>query len=404
MISKITLILIFLLISIRLFSQSGVVIEKSTITSEERRVQKIEDEIEQIQIGWKKDFHELFHNPKYSPANKHNGMTKAQLQEVIRKNESALYFIQVTDLQGKCERINQLKKNINRHSGDECSAINNRVNKLKSDNAWANEQLRKLGIKNSQENFAREKHQIDINKLDNEISELDKLLASDNEELKNYKKNNTRSLDDFLSEKGDDVLNKSSKRKSNNLDALLTSSNNKKTAKGNSLDDLLLTNDTGGKNNGLDKSLSVSSTKSSHKVISKNNLQGVVNGSGDILIPFKEWKIIEFKMGIAKVKKKIESRSFCSVTHTAYKEGFVDNSGEFIDGYKISFSEYRESRPNRVFLRARQTDPNESYEQRVARERAAEREKARREREEKIRIKQCRIEVNQWKRSIISKY
>ena len=81
---------------------------------------------------------------------------------------------------------------------------------------------------------------------------------------------------------------------------------------------------------------------SDFKIDYKNGLTGVINGRGKVLIPYKEWKILEYKMGIAKVRKQGETTN-CNGTWTAYKEGFVNKTGEFIDDFEIDFEFYADS-------------------------------------------------------------
>ena len=58
----------------------------------------------------------------------------------------------------------------------------------------------------------------------------------------------------------------------------------------------------------MDNLISEASDDADFTIDSKNGLTGVINGSGKVLIPYKDWKIVEYKMGIAKVRKNIERK------------------------------------------------------------------------------------------------
>ncbi len=386
-------LLFFIITAFEGFSQ-GSIQEAREVTAEEKRVQNIEKQIRDIRDGMSKDYDYFFDHYflSFNP-----GMTdKKQLNQMIQRNTEALNFAMSADLQGKCSKINQLRKSINQYENDACSSIDNKINKLRANNIWADQRLKGLDKQSADNVAAKEQHENEIKNLDAQINDLDALLEANETEIKTYNKSNTNtSLDDFLithknTTKQTDFLDTPTSNGNNDLDDILSNSNGKSddfladTKNSDNLDDFL---NTGG-----------DATESDFKIDYKNSLTGVIDSQGKVLIPYKDWKVTEYKMGIAKVRKLIEKRKFCTAIYVAYKVGFVDNSGDFIDGYEIDFSE--DSFHDYPGLVIHATSNNLTYAERVAIERKRERKKL----EAQKKRKQCRLDAIQWEKSIISQY
>jgi len=398
---KILITLLFLLTIIGMSAQS-VTQEAQDLTPEQKRVHNVESKIEKIKLTYSKDYSYFFDN--YPVYNTSERMTKEELNKFIQKNKEALYFAQTKGLQEKCEQINQLKKSINQYSWDECSNINTKIEKLRSNNNWAEEKLKKLNIstdeKKQSEITEKEQHERDMRNLDKQINDLDAILAAENAELeKQEKKSKNLSLDDYLAKSGrqssnnlDDILNNSNSNanNSNNLDDLLESSNNSNGGS-NNLDDMLANS---GNTNASDDFLNTgSSNENDYKIDYKNGLYGVIDSRCKILIPYKNWEIVEYKMGIAKVKSFFKKYENGDCSCQAWKTGFVDDTGEFIDGFEFTFIDHTSGLKSMLYLTA--GDISESERKRIRRERIKFNE---------LKVKKCKVKTAQWKKSIIANY
>ena len=139
----------------------------------------------------------------------------------------------------------------------------------------------------------------------------------------------------------------------------------------------------------------------------------MVDDKGNILIPYREWEIKEYDLGIAKVLLKIASKTACSIIY-AYKTGFVGSDGNFIGGFQIDFDEFEpQAAPNLTIIHRtenpyRGTTNRAKYDAWEAQQRADERRRQReaeqKKKEEELKRKQCQQAANEWKRSIISRY
>lgn len=180
-------------------------------------------------------------------------------------------------------------------------------------------------VKNAENNVRNGKNRLseidnkqqDKQKLNQQMLELDRELQGlknksktiDNE-LSSYK-TNSKNINDFLAAKTSksnknnvDFLSKETKTNSNNTDFLSKTSTN-------------------------DDFISKKTEKEDYTIDYKDGQQGVVSKSGKLLIPYKNWKIVEYKGGIAKVNIDLDSYSCTGNSLIAYKEGFVDASGNF---------------------------------------------------------------------------
>jgi len=387
---------LFLLVTINISAQS-VTQEAKDLTPEQKRVQNVESKIEKIKLTYSKDYSYFFDN--YPVCNTSERMAKEELNKFIQKNKKALYFAQTKGLQEKCEEINRLKKSINQYQWDECSNINSKIDKLRSNNNWADEKLRKLNIGTAE----KDNHESDMSYLDNQVNDLDAILAAEKAELgKQTKKSKDVSLDDFLASKNSNASQGDFLDETNNSagsDDFLDEINNSS----GSIDFL----DNSGNNNTDDFLSSDNGTTSENnfEIDYKNSLYGVIDSKGKILIPYKNWKIVEYKMGIAKIKKLIATHKCSSWTYdfdipyvNAYLVGFVGSDGEFIDGATVEFNSGRQNTIYIVSERAR-ADFN-SWSEYEAYKRSVEASTRKKE----LKKKQCEVDAALWKKSIITNY
>lgn len=402
----------------------SVIQEAAPMTEEQKRVKKIRQEIAKVEASFAKGYEQLdglyF---KYRPNEAVLNPTKGKLEQKLQNIEQMQYEIKRLNLKELCTQINALRSSIGEKQ-NECSSLAGRVNKLDESHRRVRNDLAALQKKQGEEATDKMIHEKDLKNLDKEIASLDAILASS----KSSPPKKSKSLDDFLLEKSktkstnslDAMLTSSANKKttkSNSLDDMFASSGNKKSTKSNSLDAMLQGSNSKSTGNGLDDLIIASSNETDFKIDYKNGLSGVINSKGKILIPYKDWRIREYKMGIAKVLIAAESFSCSQVKYAnilhAYKSGFVDKQGDFIDGFEIVIEEERVSRPLTltVVKKSQSMGLTESYEQYQARlerekreEERGKREKERREKQDEIDRKKCRIDKENWKKSIIAKY
>lgn len=398
-----------LLISSLNFSSYGqsVIQESAQMTAEQKRVQTVKQEIRKLQTDYAKADEQFSAvESKLRPYEVVLNPTREKLDKKLQDIEQTQYEMQKLNLKQTCNQIYTLQKSIGVNSNSSC--LEGKIKRLDEKHKEIRNQIAGLQKKQGEEATSKIEHENDLSNLDKEISSLDAMLA--NSKAPTTK---SKSLDDFLTEKGktktksskslDDMLSSSNNKKttkSKSLDDMLSSSNAKNATKSKSLDAMLGSSSKNSKSNSLDNLISEASDDTDFTIDSKNGLAGVINSQGKVLIPYNDWEIVEYKMGIAKVRKKGETIS-CSGTYTAYKEGFVDNKGEFIDGFEVTFSNQGNSsyKPLTIYMNTGKTAAEKEANDRYY-ERRIEREK----KEKEIKRKQCEIEINNWKRSIIAKY
>tara|TARA_B110000046_G_C13002698_1_gene402927 strand:+ start:69 stop:1241 length:1173 start_codon:yes stop_codon:yes gene_type:complete len=158
-------------------------------------------------------------------------------------------------------------------------------------------------------------HQAEMNLLDKELQEVtnnSKNLSAQLDAINN--KNTSTSLDDFLASNNSNTSNDFLAEPASNNDDFLNGS-----SKGSS-----------------DDFLSETNHSTDFKITSKDGLTGVVNAKGNVLIPFKSWSIVEYKMGIAKVSTVVANKSFNAGSCVGFanakitKMGFVNSLGDYI--------------------------------------------------------------------------
>ncbi|MCL7765363.1 hypothetical protein MPF19_18225 [Polaribacter sp. Z014] len=374
-----------------------VIQESAPMTAEQKRIQKVEAEIRKLEDDYDKSKTQHEKNTLGLFPNSFSLKSDKKFLNQKKKDiQAVLYSIQESGLKEKAKQIDILSRSIgNKFSYSK--ALQNRIDVYDENIRKINNHLSGVQKKEGEEATNKIKQEIEISSLDKEISNLDALLK----ESKVEESRKSKSLDDFLTEKGKTNTARTKTKSSNSLDDMLSSSTNKKVSKSNSLDDMLGSNTNSSKESGLDDLISTTSDDTDFKIDYKNGLTGIISSRGKVLIPYRDWEIVEYKMGIAKVRKKGETKS-CYWSCTSYQEGFVDVNGEFIDGFEIDFSCYKNSggQPLVIIM----TKSGRTYDEIQADERAAKRRKELKRKKNEIQRKKCEIEINNWKRSIKSRY
>jgi len=157
----------------------------------------------------------------------------------------------------------------------------------------------------------------------------------------------------------------------------------------------------------------------SFEIEKQGDYTGVISSKGKILIPYKKWEVINYKYGIAEVKLVVARKSICNTSLTVYKTGFVDSTGEFIEGFNIDVSENKMYTNNNRAVLTLTAVYKENYsisQLENSRRRSAykrnqdiaakkyERRKKREAKEREIKNKKCRIEINTYKSNALYKY
>ncbi len=136
------------------------------------------------------------------------------------------------------------------------------------------------------------------------------------------------------------------------------------------------------------------------KIDTKDGKTGVINSKGRILIPYREWSINEFKDGVAKISyyfDKFECNGGANAY--AYKTGYVDSSGDFLDGFKITFITFKERDYGGASLKIKRVDANgNEIKHRMSAADKAKRDRKKREKE------RCERETENWIEQLENKY
>lgn len=383
----------FLLVSMQLLSQTAKVIGERVATPEEiredNRKRKLEREIETKE----KEVSRLMgnvglHYASAYPYSLNENLTKDELNDVLKKNQSLLTRASNAQFLSKCSEIGSKYSQLGKELGSPCTWLK-KIRKISKENIGK----AKLGIANigkKEKKITSKINEIneDINELDNALVNITKKKSENKKTLKAYNdKYKEKSIDDFLKS------NPTTKKKGKINDFLASSSTKKKKKKSN---DFL---------SGISKPPAFSdsdATKGFKIDYKQNGTQGVIDIAGNILIPYKKWQVNEYKNGIAKVSIEIDtyrnpcsSKAWGSVYGIAYKTGFVDDSGSFIDGYKITFSGGFNNRYTGLILQ-RGTDNRTSAEIKASKKRA--------EKRRKLARRECEAELDEWKTGIINRY
>lgn len=138
---------------------------------------------------------------------------------------------------------------------------------------------------------------------------------------------------------------------------------------------------------------------SDYKIDYKDGKVGVISKSGKVLIPYKEWQILTYHNGIAKVSIPLETKKcHCYLQRYYYgyanKIGYVDKSGNFIDGFEVDVTIDDGSQP--AYIKLVKTDKNGNTITKTGPSAKAIEQKKKREK--------CEEELNSWKTQMKSKY
>ena len=379
--------------SFQLFSQNTAkVTVEGKLTSEEIRRQKVRDKIRVLEKSFyadKRKFDNLNNNIRRTGS--FSSFKKEDIVNFISRCDKALQFANSMNLDGRHKEIVALYKSVGiKKSTDSFDSLIKNIKRFKFNaNNELNEKIKKDKKEKSNkliDALNSKKHKSTIAELDKESKKLDNLLE---------RKKKSKNIDDFLKSKN--ITNKtliSLTTKSTKTKSL--KSLTKKNKKSKSL------------SNKINKTLTDKNKGVSFKIINRiNDISGVVDGSGKTIIPFRKWKINSYKYGIAKVSIPFDSfkctafdefawKEEFATYATAYKVGFVDESGSFIDGFEVEVSGGGVYRG--IWLTS--YPRNETYAQREARERRAKI----REQKKSAAKKRCLIEVKRWKLSMTSRY
>lgn len=230
--------------------------------------------------------------------------SKEKLNEHIAKYDKiANDIFHNSNILSVCNEIDNLKSQISGSKSNACGSYNKNLRLARKNAANAKARIKQLNDVVEKEKYKANTHQSEMDFLDKELQGITSNSNQLSSQLGNVNKNNSsQSLDDFLA-----------------------SSNN-------TSNDFLSE-----KNNNNSDFLSETNYSTDYKITSKDGLNGVVNSKGEVLIPFKDWKILEYKMEIAKVSLRITEKAFpvekSSDKYYCYinKVGFVDKTGQYIN-------------------------------------------------------------------------
>lgn len=183
---------------------------------------------------------------------------------------------------------------------------------------------------------ARKQHNLAVNELEAKIARSTKKREQLDAQLEKFtSKVETQSIDDFLAStpnvkaKTDDFLSENEPRpnQSSNGDFLAESPESSSTG------DFLASS-----------SQDILNESNAFTIEYRGNSKGVVGANKEVLIPFKEWDILEYKLGLAKTSVKIKSQKFNSDDRNIYavahivKVGFVDKTGQYVMEPVVTYS------------------------------------------------------------------
>lgn len=383
------------------------------VISDNERGIKLTPELERLNKKKEKLEKELFNLIDNLPHDvyPYRNIREDEVEAFLARNEAALFYIDSNLLVSKCKDLQALAIKIG-NKQEYCHGINTTYKKVKSNIEYAKKRRTKViekkqSIQSEKEKEGREviKHKNTLSNLESELDQEEQLLKQSKQNLQQSQKK-SKSLDDFLEEKG---VSNSQKYESNstNLDDFLEGN---KSENNSELEDFLDDSNV----NDIVTDNEQESSKSSYKLSIKGDVQGVISSKGKILIPYKKWIIKEYRDGIAKVAVLLtERKDNCNNTHTAYKTGFVDNNAQFIDGYTIDFKSIGVVKYfgpllkiNRAVDKTGWTRADyEALERRIAaNKRREKREKEEKKRRERIQEAKCERKTVTWKQQILDQY
>jgi hypothetical protein len=197
--------------------------------------------------------------------------------------------------------------------------------------------LQELKDQENKELTDQQDHEKKITELDNQLSELRTRKKNTHIELLEINIKKSSNIDDFLAQQekkpaSNDFLSDDNSSSTN--DFLADSPSSSKS------DFLVESNQT--------SDILTRKSNISWKIDYKEGKAGVVDSLGNVLIPYKNWTIIEYKSGIAKVKIVLDNYSGDEVmfapnaigrySSSVYKVGYVGKSGVFLDEFRVMSS------------------------------------------------------------------
>jgi hypothetical protein len=384
-------VFILLIISspIKSYCQEGnKVIHYGKLTPEQIQHQKIQKEITSTSTK----ISEIY--KKYNinhPGTVGFGTTdKNIIQRIVNENKNLLGRINSSGIKALETKLQSLQTDVGlKWKETEISSIEKAAHKNIKNGELRISELNGNEIKNKLED---EKHIRNVDSLNSKIRDLDAVISGKTKKLEEIN-NKSKTLDDFLKtrkvsvSKSDFLSNNKANSNKNSEDFLV----NKNSGSGD-----LFSKKTTNKSDFLDSS-QASSLKG--KIISKNGKTGVIDSKGNILIPFKDWRISAFKNGVAEVYYLLDSYSCenrCVGSYSAWvhKSGFVDSTGNFLDGIQITSGDNWQSLSCLTLSRGNDTRTSEQI---------------RRDKEYEIRKNKkfksdCINEGKQWQLTTINKY
>lgn len=326
-----------------------------------------------------------------------------RLQRYLATTEHYIAVFESGAVLTRCKEITELHKQLfslqgSTYTSDDCAGYEHDIKKAKRNAERLRNRLAKLSGKKVEDNKIKpdekaktDKHNAEMTELDRQIEAAKHSADGSRDAIKQYEnRHKSQSLDDFLATSphrsstqnttGDFLASKPSSQKSQSDDFLASDNQNNK--------DFLSGNQ--------------NTTKG--KIQTKGNQQGVISPTGKILIPFREWKIEAYKNGIAKVAITVGKYSCTGYDAEAHKVGFVDQTGNFLDGFQIEFKDEKynwvddsHSGPVIRLTTDSRADVNRSHEAYERRQR----EMKRRFETEKA---QCTSEIASWEKQILNQY
>lgn len=319
-------------------------------TKEEIARQKLVSQANEYNSNFHKELAKLNLNTIYTSGVYTNTNDVTVLKREITKFENALYKISKSNASLYAQKADALfirvgkKAKSKAYLDDKIKNINVALNRVKTRLREINKQQKK---KQAKIDFLSQ----DTKNLKAQTQKLNKKNNVKSDFLS--KKNNSKSTNDFLS-----------KSNSSNNDFLSSRSNN-------------------------------------GEIKYKEGMEGVVDKkTGKILIPFKKWRIAKYKSGIAKVNITVDSYSRdCSGTFgkyaaVAFKTGYVDKTGKFIDDFKITFDGGWTSG---IPIRLVRGNDNRSYEEKQAAKRRAKQREA-------LAKQKCKADYLNWQEKTMNQY
>ena len=245
-----------------------------------------------------------------------------EMQRAIQAREHLNFVRKYNNMQSLYDRENALLGNpkSNYHK-DKAEIERSYINELKGYLTQAQNQLHGKEQETKEEQAEKQKQQAyqeEIDFLDEEIAKQQEQIAKQEAQIKAKEKD--ISLDDFLAE--NNII------ENNDMDDFLAEDE-----PNNDTDDFLAENDNSENSDDFLADSDKELKEKNWKIEYRDGLRGVVDLNGNTLIPFKEWIIVEYKNGIAKVRLVTDKFNIneCKGSGTVYKTGFVDNSGKWLD-------------------------------------------------------------------------